>query len=129
MAKVVFTPNVQRHVLCPETEAAGRTVRDVLDNVFADNPQARCYVLDDQSRLAPAHDDLRRWPDIRDRARLSDAVTENQHDLCVPGPVRRLMMSDTLLVSTRKGLFTVARKAERGRSRRSTSWATMSPSR
>ena len=35
MAKVVFTPNVQRHVACPEAEAPGCTVREVLDNVFA----------------------------------------------------------------------------------------------
>ncbi len=41
MAKVVFTPNVQRHVACPEAEAPGQTVRDVLENVFTTNPQAR----------------------------------------------------------------------------------------
>ena len=51
MAKVVFTPNVQRHVVCPEAEAPGCTVREVLNNIFADNPQARGYVLDDQSSL------------------------------------------------------------------------------
>ena len=51
MAKVVFTPNVQRHVACPEADAPGCTVREVLDNVFAGNPQARGYVLDDQSAL------------------------------------------------------------------------------
>jgi hypothetical protein len=50
MAKVVFTPNVQRHVACPEAEAPGCTVREVLD-IFAANPQARGYVLDDQSAL------------------------------------------------------------------------------
>ena len=31
MAKVVFTPNVQRHVACPEAEAPGCTVREVLE--------------------------------------------------------------------------------------------------
>ena len=36
MAKVVFTPNIQRHVALPEAEASGRTVRDVLEAVFAD---------------------------------------------------------------------------------------------
>ena len=46
MAKVVFTPNVQRHVACPEAEAPGCTVREVLDSVFVGNPQARGYVLD-----------------------------------------------------------------------------------
>src|SRR5262245_52672800 len=34
MAKVVFTPNIQRHVALPESEVSGRTVRDVLDAVF-----------------------------------------------------------------------------------------------
>jgi sulfur-carrier protein len=47
MAKIVFTANIQRHVICPQTEAAGGSVREVLDNVFAANPQARSYVLDD----------------------------------------------------------------------------------
>jgi hypothetical protein len=31
MAKVVFTPNVQRHVACPEAEAAGQGLTDSLD--------------------------------------------------------------------------------------------------
>ena len=43
MARVVFTANIQRFVPCPEVEAAGHTVRDVLENVFADNPRARGY--------------------------------------------------------------------------------------
>ena len=34
MAKIVFTPNVQRHVACPEAEVPGGTVREVLDNVL-----------------------------------------------------------------------------------------------
>ena len=37
-------------------------------------------------------------------------------------------MSDTLLISTRKGLFTVSRKAGSGRSRAQIFWETMSPS-
>ena len=51
MATVIFTNNVQRHVACPQAQASGKTVREVLDNVFADNPQARGYVLDDQAAL------------------------------------------------------------------------------
>ena len=31
MAKIVFTANIQRHVASPEAEAAGRTVREVLE--------------------------------------------------------------------------------------------------
>jgi hypothetical protein len=76
MARVVFTPNVQRHVGCPEAQAAGQTVREVLDNVFAENPQARGYVLDDQSALRRHMTVFVDGRMIRDRARLADAVGE-----------------------------------------------------
>jgi sulfur-carrier protein len=76
MAKVVFTPNVQRHVGCPTAEAAGRTVGEVLEKVFADNPQARSYVLDDQSALRRHMTIFVDGQMIRDRARLADAVTD-----------------------------------------------------
>lgn len=51
MVRVVFTPNLQRHIACPTQEAAGATVRAVLDQVFAGNAQLRSYILDDQDRL------------------------------------------------------------------------------
>ena len=76
MAKIVFTANVQRHVACPEAEAAGRTVREVLENAFADNPEARGYVLDDQSALRKHMAVFVDGKRIRDRVGLSDAVTE-----------------------------------------------------
>jgi hypothetical protein len=89
MAKVVFTPNVQRHVACPEAEAPGCTVREVLDNVFAGNPQARGYVLDDQSALRRhitifVDGNPRPRPPRRSRARV-------EPHLRVPGAVRRLI--------------------------------------
>ena len=74
MARVVFTANMQRHVLCPEVEAAGASVRDVLEQVFADNPRARGYVLDDQAALRKHVAVFVDGAMIRDRARLSDAV-------------------------------------------------------
>jgi sulfur carrier protein ThiS len=76
MAKVVFTPNVQRHVFCPETHSAGRTVREVLDDVFAANPEARGYVLDDQSALRKHIAIFVDGRIVCDRVRLSDAVSE-----------------------------------------------------
>jgi sulfur-carrier protein len=76
MAKVVFTENIQRHVLCPQAEAGGRTIREVLENVFADNPQARAYVLDDQSALRKHMTIFLDGRMIRDRTRLADPVTE-----------------------------------------------------
>jgi molybdopterin synthase sulfur carrier subunit len=76
MAKVVFTPNVQRHVGCPTAEAAGSTVREVLERVFADNPQARSYVLDDQAALRRHMTIFVDGRMIRDRKRLADAVND-----------------------------------------------------
>jgi sulfur-carrier protein len=77
MAKIVFTANVQRHVACPQVQAQGATVREVLESVFTDNPQARGYVLDDQSALRKHMTVFVDGKMIRDRVRLSDAVTES----------------------------------------------------
>ena len=77
MAKVVFTPNIQRHVPCPETHAAGCTVGEVLANVFAVNPDARGYVLDDQAGLRKHMTIFVDGRMIHDRARLTDAVSES----------------------------------------------------
>lgn len=76
MAMVSFTPNIQRHVPCPDTEAPGATVRAVLDQVFAGNPRARAYVLDDQAGLRKHMIIFVDGEIIRDRARLSDPVTQ-----------------------------------------------------
>jgi sulfur-carrier protein len=77
MAKIIFTPNIQRHVICPDAEADGSTVCEVLERVFAENPQARGYVLDDQSALRKHITIFIDGQIIRDRARLSDAVNAN----------------------------------------------------
>jgi hypothetical protein len=74
MAKVTFTANIQRHVACPPMEAEGRTVRDVLDAVFAANPQARGYVLDDQAALRRHMALFVDGVPVRDRTSLSDSV-------------------------------------------------------
>jgi sulfur-carrier protein len=76
MATVRFTANIQRHVACPETAAAGRTVAEVLAVVFASNPPARSYVLDDQGALRRHMTIFLDGQQIRDRERLSDAVSE-----------------------------------------------------
>jgi hypothetical protein len=74
MARVSFTPNIQRHVVCPSVEAPGATVREVLDKVFADNPQARGYVLDDQAGLRKHMTVFVDGAMVRDREKLSDPV-------------------------------------------------------
>ncbi|MGE0627637.1 MAG: MoaD/ThiS family protein [Hyphomicrobiaceae bacterium] len=77
MAKVTFTRNIQRHVECPQTQADGATVREVLDAVFSANPQARNYVLDDQGGLRKHMSVFIDGTMIRDRAGLSDPVSPN----------------------------------------------------
>lgn len=74
MPRVVFTPNLQRHVACPPTQAAGRTVREVLESVFAANPQARGYVLDDHGDLRPNMVVFVDGSQVADRDGLSDDV-------------------------------------------------------
>ena len=76
MARVVFTSNIQRHVICPDVDAPGQTVREVLENVFAKNSQARSYVLDDQSALRKHMTIFVDGQMVRDRKRLEDAVSE-----------------------------------------------------
>jgi sulfur-carrier protein len=74
MPRVVFTANIQRHLVCPPAEVAGRTVREVLDAVFAGNKGARGYVLDDQGALRKHMIVFIDGSQIRDRERLSDVV-------------------------------------------------------
>ena len=74
MATVTFTQNIQRHLTCPPAEGSGRTVRELLDGVFAANPRARSYVLDDQGALRKHMAVFIDGRAIRDRAGLSDPV-------------------------------------------------------
>jgi hypothetical protein len=77
MPRVVFTPNLQRHVACPPADVPGRTVREVLDAVFAAHPRARGYVLDDQGELRPHMVVFVDGKQAADRAGLSDPVPED----------------------------------------------------
>ena len=77
MPRVVFTSNLQRHVNCPETRVAAGTVRSALAQVFAAQPQARGYVLDEHGHLRKhvvVFVDGRR---VQDRERLCDPVEES----------------------------------------------------
>lgn len=76
MARVTFTPNLQRHIAVPPTEVAGRTVREALEAVFAAHPRARGYVLDDQAALRHHMAVFVNGAPMRDRKGLSDPVGE-----------------------------------------------------
>lgn len=77
MPRVAFTQNIQRHVACPSGQVPGRTVREVLDHVFAGNPRARSYVLDDQGALRRHMIIFVDGVAIRDRASLADVVADD----------------------------------------------------
>lgn len=74
MPKVVFTANLQRHVACPPLDTEATTVRGALDEVFAENPPLRSYVLDDQGRLRHHVVIFVDGQRIRDPISLSDPV-------------------------------------------------------
>lgn len=77
MPRVEFTANIQRHVACPPMKVAGTTVGEVLEAVFADNPRARAYVLDDQGALRKHMIIFVNGVAIADRTSLGDAVADD----------------------------------------------------
>jgi molybdopterin converting factor small subunit len=74
MAQVHFTSNLRRHVDCPSMVAEGRTVRAVLDVVFAEHPRLETYILDDQRALRKHMRILVNGRVISDLQKQSDAV-------------------------------------------------------
>jgi molybdopterin converting factor small subunit len=77
MPRVVFTPNLRRHVECPETAVAGSTVGEALAAVFAENPRLGAYVLDEQGRPRQHVMVYLNGRPIDDRLQLSDGVSED----------------------------------------------------
>lgn len=76
MARVSFTPNLQRHLPCPPIAAPGATLHAVLDAVFAENPPLRSYLLDDQGRMRKHVIIFVNNEPARDRIHLSDPLAE-----------------------------------------------------
>lgn len=74
MPLVVFTPTLQRHLTCPPSEVSGTTVREVLDQVFGNEPRARGYVLDELGALRKHVVVFVDGEAVQDRSGLSDAV-------------------------------------------------------
>ena len=74
MARVTFTSNLRRHVDCATVEAAGQTVREVLEVVFESNDRLRTYILDDQAALRKHMTILVDGRRVADLTGLSDPV-------------------------------------------------------
>jgi molybdopterin converting factor small subunit len=77
MPRVVFTENIQRHVACPSVDVDGTTVRDVLEAVFAQNPRARGYVVDEHGAVRKHMIIFVNGTMIGDRVTLADPVESN----------------------------------------------------
>src|SRR3972149_1954052 len=75
-------PPVRRLPPGPPAEADGRAVREVLERVFAANPAAREYVLDDQGAVRRHMVVFVNGRQITDRTRLSDPVPADG-EVCV----------------------------------------------
>ena len=77
MARVSFTDNLQKHLPCPPVAVEGRTVRAVMEAVFAENPPLKSYVVDDQGRLRKHVNIFVNDRIVEDRTKLSDPVADN----------------------------------------------------
>jgi sulfur-carrier protein len=74
MPRVVFTPNLHRHVDCQAVDVHGATVREALDQVFASQSKLRGYVVDEHGALRKHMVIFVNGAMLRDRERLSDPV-------------------------------------------------------
>ena len=70
-----FTRNLDRLVTVRDVEVSAGTVATALDVCFRENPGVARYVLDDQGALRQHVVVFVNGEQIRDRSRLSDAVS------------------------------------------------------
>jgi sulfur-carrier protein len=75
MGRISFTTNLERHLTCPPVRVGGGTIREVLDEVFAGNPQLRSYLVDEHGRLRRHVNVYVNEDPVADRIGLSDTVS------------------------------------------------------
>jgi sulfur-carrier protein len=78
MPVVAFTPNLTRHLECPEVVVPAGTVAEALDRVFRENPRLRSYIVDEQGRLRQHVAVFVGGEMVRDRMRLTDEIQDHQ---------------------------------------------------
>mgnify|MGYP005706592725 FL=1 len=74
MATIVFTQNLRRHVDVERCEVSGETVAEALEDVFANHPQLRGYLLDDCGAIRKHVAITLNGETILDRDKLSDPL-------------------------------------------------------
>jgi molybdopterin synthase sulfur carrier subunit len=77
MPTVLFTSALQRFLRVPSAQVTGATIAEALAAVFASEPRLRGYVLDDQGALRRHVAIYVNGRPISDRARLTDAVAQD----------------------------------------------------
>jgi hypothetical protein len=77
MARIVLTQQLQRFMWVPELQADASTLAEALEASFADNPQLRGYVLDDQGHLRKHIAVFIDGQMVRDRKDLSCPLAPN----------------------------------------------------
>ena len=77
MVTVTFPSVLRRHVDCTPIEVAATTVRAAVDAAFAQRPDLRGYLLDDQGTLRQHVALFVDGQQVRDRAGLSDRIGQN----------------------------------------------------
>lgn len=74
MPLLSFTPNLARQTRVESREVTGGTVREALEAFFAEFPQARGYVLDDQGAVRQHVAIFVDGRTVADRIGLSDPI-------------------------------------------------------
>jgi molybdopterin synthase sulfur carrier subunit len=77
MATLHFTQNLIRHTECPSAAYPAAAVRDLLEQYFAQWPDVRGYVLDDQGEVRRHVKILVDGRNLKDRKTLRDPVGED----------------------------------------------------
>lgn len=75
---MAFTPNLRRHLDCPEVVVPAGTVAEALERVFAENPRLRSYIVDEHGRLRQHVAVFVSGELVHDRVRLTDRVQDHQ---------------------------------------------------
>ena len=76
MVEVRFAKAFKRHVDCPDSDATGATVAEVLGAYFDRQPAARSYVLDESGAVRKHVAVFHNSDQLVDRVRLTDPVDD-----------------------------------------------------
>lgn len=76
MARVVFTPNLRRHVDCAEIVVDASTVAEALKSAFAENQLLGTYIVDEHDRLRKHVVVFVDGEPVTDRVGLSDPIRD-----------------------------------------------------